>query len=117
MLTGCKNIAGARRVGPYEVEVPEWGIRLKTQRPVEPALKAVGIRAHSFRPEEERNAAAVQWIGEMEEPFEWITEFRFVHQSAETAAVWRRFSKNSSTEKYPSRLGVAPENILLLYEA
>lgn len=117
MLTGCKNIAGARRVGPYEVEVPEWGIRLKTACPVAPELKAVGIRAHSFRPEEEQNAAAVQWIGEMEEPFEWITEFRFVSQLAGTPAVWRRFSKNSSTEKCPSRLGVAPENILLLYQA
>lgn len=116
LLTGCKNIADARKVGPYEVEVPDWGIRLKTQHPVKTGLKAVGIRAHSFRSEEEQNAASVQWIGEMEEPFEWIMEFRFVHQSAETAAVWRRFSKSSSTEKYPNRLGVAPENILLLYE-
>ncbi len=116
VLTGCKNIAHARKVGSYEVEVPEWGIRLHTQQPVENGLKAVGIRAHSFQPEEQQNAALVQWVGEMEEPFEWITEFRFVHQPAQTSAVWRRFSKNSSTEKYPDRLGVAPEHILLLYE-
>ena len=24
-LTGCKNIAAARKTGEYEVEVPEWG--------------------------------------------------------------------------------------------
>ncbi|MDD6611314.1 MAG: ATP-binding cassette domain-containing protein [Clostridiales bacterium] len=117
VLTGCKNIAHARKAGSYEVEVPEWGIRLHTQQPVENGLKAVGIRAHSFQPEEQQNTALVQWVGEMEEPFEWITEFRFVHQSAQTPAVWRRFSKNSSTEKYPDRLGVAPEHILLLYES
>ena len=24
-LTGCKNIAKARKIGEYEVEVPDWG--------------------------------------------------------------------------------------------
>ena len=117
ILTGCKNIAPARKIGTYEVEVPEWGIRLRTHQPVEEGLKAVGIRAHAFRPEEPQNAAEVQWAGEMEEPFEWIMEFRFRSQSPETGTIWRRFSKNSRTEKAPVRLGVAPEQVLLLYEA
>ena len=34
-LTGCRNISSAaRRVGAYEVEIPGWGIRLATARPV-----------------------------------------------------------------------------------
>ena len=49
-ITGCKNIASARRTGEYEVEVPSWGIRLKTARPVGEDLCAVGIRAHYFNP-------------------------------------------------------------------
>ncbi len=28
ILTGCKNIAAARKVGEYEVEVPDWGIHI-----------------------------------------------------------------------------------------
>lgn len=116
VLTGCKNIVSARKIGEYEVHVPDWGIQLRTQQSVEDGLKAIGIRAHAFRPEEQRNSVAVQWVGEMEEPFEWIMEFRFLHQSSETGTVWRRFSKNSPTELYPDRLGVAPEQIFLLYE-
>ena len=27
VLTGCKNIAAARKTGEYEVEMPEWGVR------------------------------------------------------------------------------------------
>ena len=117
VLTGCKNIARARKIGTHEVEVPEWGIRLRTKEPVEAGLQAVGIRAHSFRPEEERNAAPVRWIGEMEEPFECTAEFRYVQQSEQSAVIWRRFSKESRTESRPERLGVAPEHVLLLYES
>ena len=32
-LTGCKNIAAARKTGEYEVEVPEWGVRLRRPGP------------------------------------------------------------------------------------
>lgn len=116
ILTGCKNIADARKTGPYEVEVPEWGIRLCTHKPVEDGLRAVGIRAHVFRPEETRNAANVRWVGEMEEPFDWIGEFRFADQPEQSPALWRRFSKETGAARHPKRLGVAPEQVLLLYE-
>lgn len=116
MLTGCKNIADARKIGSYEVEVPAWGIHLHTQKLVEEGLQAVGIRAHAFRPEETRNAADVRWVGEMEEPFDWIGEFRFADQTEQSPALWRRFSQESGAERYPKQLGVSPEQILLLYE-
>lgn len=32
-LTGCKNIAEARKTGDYELEVPAWGVRLRTAQP------------------------------------------------------------------------------------
>ena len=83
---------------------------------MEDGLRAVGIRAHVFRPEETRNAANVRWVGEMEEPFDWIGEFRFADQSEQSPALWRRFSKETGAVRHPKRLGVAPEQVLLLYE-
>ena len=56
-LTGCKNIAPARKTGPCQVEVPDWGIRLDTAAPVGDGVKAVGIRAHYFNPKSPQNRA------------------------------------------------------------
>ena len=55
-LTGCKNLAEARRVDDHTVEVPAWGVRLQTARPVPCDLRAVGLRAHYFNPRTAVNA-------------------------------------------------------------
>ena len=114
VLTGCKNIVSAQKSGEYTVWVPEWGVQLETAAPVRDGLRAIGIRAHAFDPAVSSNRFSVSWVGEMEEPFEWITQFRFVNQQ-QAAPVWRRFSKHIVTEKYPTQLGVSPQDILLLY--
>lgn len=50
-LTGCRNISSvARRVGAYEVEIPGWGIRLATARPVKEGVRAVGVAGRRFFP-------------------------------------------------------------------
>ena len=115
VLTGCKNIVSAQKSGEYAVWVPEWGVRLETAAPVRDGLRAIGIRAHAFDPAVSSNRFSVSWVGEMEEPFEWITQFRFANQQQAAAPVWRRFSKHIATEKYPTQLGVSPQDILLLY--
>lgn len=115
VLTGCKNIAEAGKAGEREVFVPAWGIRLAAEKPVRDGLKAVGIRAHSFDPDEPRNRFPVSIVREMEEPFEWIGEFRYAEQAPESPAVWWRYPKASRTEKKQEVLGVPPEDVLLLY--
>ena len=47
-LTGCKNIAAARKTGAYEVEAPEWGIRPENGGAVRDNVCAVGLRAPLF---------------------------------------------------------------------
>lgn len=115
MLTGCKNVVSAQKTGEHTVFVPDWGVSLQTAMPVREDIQAIGIRAHAFDPNEPENCFPVSWVGEMEEPFEWITQFRFAGQREDTAPVWRRFSKNIETEQQPAHLGVAPNDILLLY--
>ena len=67
-LTGCKNIFPAHKVDDHTIFVPDWGVDLHPARMVEDGLVAMGVRAHSFRPEEVRNPLAVHCVGKMEEP-------------------------------------------------
>ena len=115
-LTGCKNSAPAHKTGEYEVEVPGWGVRLQTARPVGDHLKAVGVRAHYFNPKTPQNRSPVQYLAEMEEPFEWVMEFRWEHQPPEVPPLWWRIPKDRRPQTFPAELGVAPVNVLLLYE-
>ncbi len=116
VLTGCKNIASAHKVGEYLAHVPDWGITLETSQPIEANLKAVGIRAHYFNPAAQRNRFPVRYAEEMEEPFETILQFRYLQQSDQSPAIWWRLSKEKRPSPFPGEIGIAPANILLLYE-
>lgn len=115
VLTGCKNIAAARKTGEYEVEMPEWGVRFGTARSVGDNLVAVGVRAHHFSPDEEENSYPVVCSGKMEGPFETTVLFQYGEKERETGKLWWRISGEQKAEKLPERLGVAAEHILLLY--
>ena len=52
----------------------------------------------------------------MEEPFETILQFRFASQKPDSPPVWWRLSKEKRPAQFPAELGIAPVNILLLYE-
>ncbi|MBS6397993.1 MAG: ATP-binding cassette domain-containing protein [Clostridiales bacterium] len=115
ILTGCKNVADAHKTGAYEVEIPDWGIRLKTAYPVRDDLCAVGIRAHYFHPKARENVFPVIWSSEMEEPFETTVLFRYAGQREGTPDIWWRIPKDRKPERMPKQLGIAPQNVLLLY--
>jgi len=116
ILTGCKNIAPAKKSGEHEVEVPDWGVRLQTKQPVGDNLCAVGIRAHYFGPGAAQNRFPVSFVEEMEEPFETIIQFRYAGQRPDTPPIWWRLAKDKRPQQFPEELGIAPVNILLLYE-
>ena len=115
ILTGCKNIAAAEKRGEYEVYVPDWGVTLTTAQPVGDDIKAIGIRAHYFNPTTPTNRYEVEYCEDMEEPFEWIIEFRYKSAAAEAPSVWWRVTKDKRPQTFPAELGIAPANILLLY--
>ena len=115
LLTGCKNIAEAVRIGTHEVEVPSWGVRLHTAAEVREGLKAVGIRAHYFHPAAQQNRYPVTFVEEMEEPFETIIQFRYASQDPDSPPIWWRLPKDKKPQNFPGEMGIAPANILLLY--
>ena len=116
ILTGCKNIAAARRVDEHTVEIPDWGVRLETKQQVNEGLCAVGLRAHYFNPNAVQNRFPVRYVEEMEEPFETILQFRYAAQREDSPPVWWRLPKEKKSAVFPAELGIAPANILLLYE-
>ena len=114
-LTGCKNIAAARRIGPNTVLVEDWGgLEFTTARPVPEDLCAIGIRAHYFHPKAPANRFNVEYTGQIEEPFEWIVQMRAANQTPGTPDIWWRMTKDKRPNPLPGQLGIAPENILLL---
>ena len=116
ILSGCKNIANAHKSGEYEVTVLEWGVSFMTEQPVRDDIAGIGIRAHYFNTKTPQNRHKVIFIREMEEPFEWVIEFRFEHQSHDSEVLWWRLSKDKKPSVFPDELGIAGANILLLYK-
>ena len=120
MMTGCKNIAKAHRVDEFSVEVPDWGLRLRTARPVRENLCAVGVRAHYFSANSSQNSFPVRILDMVEEPFEDIIRFRYRSQADGTPDLWWRIPKQYRPQDRVKNgdfsLGVAPANVLLLYE-
>jgi len=115
-LTGCKNIVDARKAGDTRVYVPDWGVTLDAGKPVGDNLVAIGIRAHHFSGDILENSFPVRVVEEIEEPFEWTVKFMYGTQRGDSAPVWWRIPKAQRPQQMPERLGVRPENILLLYQ-
>lgn len=113
-LTGCKNITPARKIDERTVEAPAWGLRFTAAQPVPDDLRAIGLRAHYFHARAAANRANVQWVGELEEPFEWILLFRYAGQDETAPPLWWRMPKDRKPAALPDVLGIAPENVLLL---
>ena len=115
ILTGCKNIASARKTGERTVLVTDWGISFETEAPVKDGLTAVGIRAHYFNPDLEENRYPVIITEQREEPFENRILFRYESQKKESPDLWWRVPKGKTPAVMPKMLGVRPEDVLLLY--
>lgn len=115
-LTGCKNIAYAQKLEDNKVYVPSWNMIFSTEEYVKEELIAIGIRAHYFNATTPHNVGRVQLIEQIEEPFEWIIKFRYVGADEQTEPVWWRVSKEMKRHEMPDCLGVAPQNIILLYK-
>ena len=113
-LTGCKNITPARRVGENLLYAPAWGVTLETALPVAEDVTHVGIRAHYFGPRVAQNRFPVAFAGALEEPFEWVLEFRYAGQTPDSPPLWWRIPKEKRSQPLPEALGIAPVNVLPL---
>lgn len=49
LLSGCKNISGAKKTGAHTLFAQDWNVSLCSTRPVPDGLQYVGYRAHCFK--------------------------------------------------------------------
>lgn len=115
-ITGCKNIARAIRIDEHTLEAPDWGMRFTTALPIREGLTAVGIRAHYFNQRTAENRQTVKIQAIMEEPFEDSIQFRYDGQAVHSPDLWWRIPKEYRPESDTLTLGVAPINVLPLYD-
>jgi molybdate transport system ATP-binding protein len=120
-ITGCKNISPVKRTGEHEIFALDWGLSLRTARPVGPDITHAGIRAHDLRlaASEDHNLVRPRVSLESEEPFEKVVLFTNAEakEAREHGEIWWKYSKYlSGAEQSPECLFIPPEAILLLKE-
>ena len=122
-LTGCKNLAAARRTGDGEIEVAAWGCRLTAPRSDRREVIAVGYRSHHFvfGPQAEAENVFSCWLVEASEAPHEMTLYLRLHTPPEPGAkphlqadlpkdAWRRLAELPQ----PWRIQLVPERVLLL---
>ena len=111
IITGCKNVSKAEKLGDFHVKALDWGITLKTSMPVPAGVKHIGVRAHHFK-----LAADVQGADNtfscrihrvIEEPFEKIVEFTFCTTAEVGAKLHFSVSREKSDELGEGEFSVA----------
>ena len=122
LITGCKNVSKAEKAGEFHVKALDWGITLKTERPVPDSVKHIGVRAHHFEvvagtPDVE-NAFLCIAHKTIEEPFEKILEFTFFANVANDAKLHFAYSREKEFRKDAGKffLAVPADKVMCLDE-
>ncbi len=122
-LTGCKNIATAKRLGADSVQVDAWECRLQTASEVPEALTHVGFRSHqlAFQGVEGGENTFPCWLVSTSEASHEMTLYLRLHtepvpgqkphlQADVAKDVWRSLS----AQPQPWRIMLDPGRLLLL---
>jgi molybdate transport system permease protein len=122
-LTGCKNIAPARRVAADRIAVNAWDCKLRTAIPVPDALTHAGIRSHqiSFHSAaDEENTFSCWLVATSEAPHE-MTLYLRLHEAPRPgesphlqADVPKDIWRTLIVEPQPWRIRLDPARLLLL---
>jgi molybdate transport system ATP-binding protein len=71
VMTGCKNVAPAEKIGLNRLHVPDWGAQLTTRDPVPDNVRWVGVRAKLIEAAEGADENCLPWTlsDRIEDPF------------------------------------------------
>lgn len=118
-LTGCKNNSRARKLGAYEIEALDWGLKLHTTQEVPDDITHVAIRGHWMQPAETPGQNTVPF--EVQDYIETTFEHQYLVKcpNADTDAVlwWMRPKPNFQLDpraNLPKYLYLPPEHLMLL---
>jgi len=122
-LTGCKNIATARKVAADRIAVDAWNCELQAANPIPDALTHAGIRSHqiAFNPAEDGENTFPCWLVATSEAPHEMTLYLHLHvapaagdlphlQADVPKDLWRALS----AKPQPWRVLLDPARLLLL---
>ena len=122
-LTGCKNIAPARRIAEDRIAVDAWKCELQTANAVPDALTHVGMRSHqiAFQPAVENENTFACWLVATSEAPHEMTLYLRLHTAPKSGDpphlqvdvpkdLWRALSGKPQ----PWRVWLDPARLLLL---
>jgi molybdate ABC transporter permease protein len=122
-LTGCKNFAAMKRVGPEHIQVEDWNCTLRVRGAFPERADYVGIRAHDLRIVKSagtENTFPCWLVASIESPFETTVYLR-LHAPPEAgdhshleAEVSREQWTELSRQPQPWRVQLDADKLLLL---
>ena len=82
LLTGCKNISGAKKISDDKLFAEDWQLTL-THEKIPDELKFIGIRAHllEYRSEAGENVFRMEVVQVVEDTFSYIVMVRFTESA------------------------------------
>lgn len=127
LLTGCKNVAAARRLDKYKLEVPNWECQVWIKEWEEKTDLHVGIRAHHLTITAEADPVNPQrnifpcWLAEASEtPFR-VTLYLKLHTPAThsfdyhlQAEIFKERWQHLQGQPFPWWVHLDPERLMLL---
>jgi molybdate transport system permease protein len=122
-LTGCKNIAPARRVAADLIAVDAWNCELRTSSGVPDALTHAGIRSHqiAFHPATDGENTFACWLVSTSEAPHEMTLYLRLHVASSAgdlphlqADVPKDLWRTLSADPQPRRMRLDPASLLLL---
>lgn len=123
LITGCKNISKAEKLGDFQVSALDWGITLNTSVPVPDGIRYIGVRAHhskvvtEIEGREGGNIFSCRIRKTIEEPFERIVELTFSNVSGSNAKVHFAFPRenNINNDGGDILLNIPADKIMCLF--
>ena len=113
MLTGCKNISPIEKIDEYHVMALDWGLRLKTVKPVGNAA-FIGIRHHDLRQAVSENTFLCDVAGEIENPFSYTVLLK-LHGKPDAGTFGWEIDKNNWNSIRSAQIKISmPEDAIML---
>jgi len=117
LLTGCKNISAAKKIGTNEIMAADWQMELKVADTVPENLRYVAIRAHYLELKEAPgdNVFVMEVVNVVEDVFSFLVMLR--HQGTEGKLLRLELPKAdwlALQDPVKIYLHLPPENIMLL---
>ena len=116
LLTGCKNVSGARRLAEHRIQADDWELELETHESVAEGVRYAGIRAHFLeaRAAVGPNVFCMEVVRVIEDTFSYLIMIR--RQGTQARMIrwelgkeeWRRIAADTLYLYFP------PDKIMLM---